>query len=211
MPLRRLAILAAAGALVLGACSGDDNDDLSAGETTSPSSAADATTSTSSAGESTTTTAPGCPVAGDTDFEEARSGTDAAGGAAPGALNGVAVETSDDGCVDRVEFAFRDAVPGYLVDYQPGPFTQDGSGEAVQVDGTQYVVVRFEPAHTFDFETGEEIYTGPREVKPEGTRFVREVQNTGDFEAVVTWVIGVSERAPVAVSTEGPRLVVSLG
>lgn len=211
MLLRRFAILTAAAALVLGACGGDD-DDVSAGDTTSPSSAADASsTSTSGTGETTTTTAPGCPVAGDPDFEEARSGADAAGGAPPGAMNGVEVDTSADGCVDRVEFAFRDAVPGYLVDYQPGPFTQDGSGEAVPVDGTQYVVVRLEPAYTFDLETGEEIYTGPREVTPEGTRFVREVQNTGDFEAVVTWVIGLAERAPVAVTTEGSRLVVAFG
>ncbi|GIU87155.1 MAG: hypothetical protein KatS3mg009_1670 [Acidimicrobiia bacterium] len=40
---------------------------------------------------------------------------------------------------------------------------------------------------------------------------MRQVVNTGDFEAVVTWVIGLSARAPVAVATEGTRLVVSVG
>ncbi|GIU87154.1 MAG: hypothetical protein KatS3mg009_1669 [Acidimicrobiia bacterium] len=58
--------------------------------------------------------------------------------------------------MDRVEFVFRDAVPGYRVEYQPGPFTRDASGEPVTVAGTAFLVVRLEPAYTYDLEAAEE-------------------------------------------------------
>lgn len=204
--------LALVGSLALGACDDDDGGGDAAGRTTTTSAAAPRSTTTAPPdGEPTTTAAPatqpgGCAVAGDPGF-----GVAEAKPAGPGTLTDLVVGTSDDGCVDRVEFVFRDAVPGYRVEYQPGPFTRDASGEPVAVAGSAFLVVRFEPAYTYDLEAAEEVYTGPRDLTPEGTRHVRQVVNTGDFEAVVTWVIGLSERAPVAVTAEGTRLVVSIG
>jgi hypothetical protein len=42
---------------------------------------------------------------------------------------------------------------------------------------------------------------------------VREVVRTGDFEAVLTWAIGVNGRTPFAVTTlrEPDRLVIDFG
>ena len=70
-------------------------------------------------------------------------------------------------CTDIVTFTF-DAdgarCPGYQIAYQPGPFTQDGSGEPVPVAGGAFLVVRFEPAYGYDFEAGDDTYTGPDRV-----------------------------------------------
>jgi hypothetical protein len=50
-------------------------------------------------------------------------------------------------------------------------------------------------------------------LRPEGTRFVREVVKTGDFESVVTWAIGLREERPFRVETSKspPRLTVVVG
>ena len=109
-------------------------------------------------------------------------------------------------CTDAVTFTF-DALaadaPGYRVEYQPGPITQDASGEPVTVAGGAYLVVRFEPAYGFDFESGQDTYTGPSRVTAPGSFFVQEVVQTGDFEAVLSWVIGVDQQRPYTVTTSG--------
>jgi hypothetical protein len=71
-----------------------------------------------------------------------------------------------------------------------------------------------EPASGFDTSVaeGELVYTGPRRISgaDAGTSVVREVVRTGDFEAVLTWAIGLSDRVDFRVLTlDGPpRLVV---
>ena len=72
--------------------------------------------------------------------------------------HGTSTLTTGD-CTDSVAFTFdvtgADA-PGYRVEYVPGPFTQDGSGEPVTIAGGAFVSVRFEPAYGYDFDTGED-------------------------------------------------------
>ena len=115
---------------------------------------------------------------------------------------------------DRVVFQFRNALPGYRVEYADPPLYEDGSGDRVAVAGTAFVVVRMERASGFDLETGEGelVYTGPRRISGEqvGTGTVREVVRTGDFEAVLTWAIGLSSRADFRVLTlnDPDRLVI---
>jgi hypothetical protein len=55
-------------------------------------------------------------------------------------------------------------------------------------------------------------YTGPRRLRPDGGRFVRDVVKSGDFEAVVSWVIGLPEERPFTVSTASspPRLILDV-
>lgn len=103
--------------------------------------------------------------------------------------------------------------PGHTVSYQPGPITADASGAPVAVAGTAYLVVRLEPAYGYDFDTGTPSYTGPDRLPAPGAHHVKEVVKTGDFEAVVTWVIGVDAQRPFAVSaTTGtaPQLVITI-
>ena len=115
---------------------------------------------------------------------------------------------------DRVVFQFRNALPGYRVEYVEGPLKEDGSGNPVRIQGNHYVVVRMEPASGFDLNTAEGVivYEGPRRISgaDAGTSVVREVVRTGDFEAVLTWAIGLEDRVDFRVLTlDGPpRLVV---
>ena len=118
---------------------------------------------------------------------------------------------------DRVVFEFREELPGYRVEYVEPPLTEDGSGNTVELDGSAFLVVRMEPASGFDLSApeGELVYTGPRRLSgaDAGTVTVRELVRTGDFEAVLTWAIGVNGRTPFVVTTlESPaRLVVDFG
>jgi hypothetical protein len=112
---------------------------------------------------------------------------------------------------DRVVFEFRgDGVPGYRVQYTQPPLKEDGSGNVVQVDGSAFVVVRMEPASGFDLNTGEGelVYKGPKRVP--GASVVKEVVRTGDFEAVLTWAVGLEEKVDfrVLTLTSPSRLVV---
>ena len=112
---------------------------------------------------------------------------------------------------DRVVLEFRDALPGYRVRYVPRPVTEDASGRRVVVEGEAIAEIRLEPASSYDFENQTPAFA-PRRVKGDaaGTSLVREVVRTGDFEAVLTWVVGLSDRVDFRVSTlqEPPRLVI---
>ena len=130
-------------------------------------------------------------------------------------LTDVDVEARE--CSDRVVFSFRSATPGpgYNVSYEPAATAklEDGSGNPIEIDGSAYLVVRLTPAMTAEI-VGEEVnptYTGPRRVAGGGTRFVREVVKTGDFEAQVTWVIGLNEERPFTATGSESELVVELG
>lgn len=120
-------------------------------------------------------------------------------------------------CLDRVQFAFLEAAPGpgYNVSYEPAATAklEDGSGNPVEIDGSAFLVVRMSPAMTAEI-VGEEVkptYRGPRRITPDGARSVRALVKTGDFEAMVTWVIGLDEERPFTVTTSPSELVVELG
>jgi len=122
------------------------------------------------------------------------------------------------GCRDRVTFDFKDAngaKPGYLVEYRPADQaqTEDASGKHIPIAGNAFLVVRFEPAATADLSGAslERTYIGPRTITPKGTRWVKQVSKTGDFEAVLTWAIGLSERRGFKVTSEPSRLTIEVG
>jgi hypothetical protein len=116
------------------------------------------------------------------------------------------VAVTHDACVDTVTMTFTAQTadpPTYTVSYQSGPFTQDASGAPVSVAGNAFVVVRLEPAAGFDFVAGKPTYTGPKDVEGAGAHHVTQVVETGDFEGVVTWVIGLDTKRPFAVQATG--------
>jgi hypothetical protein len=102
---------------------------------------------------------------------------------------------------DRVVFQFRNGLPGYRVEYAEPPLREDGSGNVVDLEGNAFLVVRMEPASGFDLSVpeGKLIYTGPRRIAGDGTTMVRELVRTGDFEAVLTWAVGLEARVPFRV------------
>jgi hypothetical protein len=132
-------------------------------------------------------------------------------------LTAVRVEKHD--CRDRIVFTFTSdgsGKPGFRAAYALAEQaqTEDGSGRHVDVAGPAFLVVRLEPAATAKF-SGERLaftYNGPRRIEAAGTRYLHEVVKTGDFEAVVTWTIGLSERRPfrAVASTSPPQLVLEI-
>jgi hypothetical protein len=127
-----------------------------------------------------------------------------------------AVKQQSDGCVDHVIFDF-DAKgsdpPGYTITYGEPPFVGDGSGAQIAVAGNAFVVVKIKPGYGFDFETGKPTYTGPKNVPVANLTHVKAIVETGDFEGVLTWVIGMDSKRPFSVQATGtPRhqLVVTI-
>lgn len=114
---------------------------------------------------------------------------------------------------DRVVFEFTptSTVPGYEVRYVERPVLEDGSGREVAVDGTYVVVVRMTPASGVDLSGAEArpTYAGPERIRP-GTPEVVEVVRTGDFEAQLTWAVGLVDRVDfrVLALSAPPRLII---
>jgi hypothetical protein len=201
--MRRLVVLLSCLVLVLAAC-GSDKKQVSTSttsttastpttpDTTSPSATSPPSTSVQ------TTAAPPCPNTGPT-------GPHATAANQPAALlTAVAVTTA--GCRDTVTFTFKPsgaAAPSCTVEYRPGPFSQDGSGQPVAVAGTAFVAVRCEPAYGYDFANGMTTYTGPKRITPSGTRHVRQIVETGDFEGVLNWAIGLDGQRAFGITGGG--------
>lgn len=124
------------------------------------------------------------------------------------------VRVTGERCGDLVVFGFRPdngAPPICNVAYKNGPFSEDASGKPVNVAGTAFLVVRCEPARSYDPETGQTTYAGPRRITPVGTHHVVDFAETGDFEAVMSWVIGLdAQRQFHAAATAGGTLVISI-
>ena len=109
---------------------------------------------------------------------------------------------------DRVVFEFSGTVPEHRIEYVD-QLVQDGSGDPVPVAGAANLQVVFQGANAHD--DGGAPTVSQRRVSP-GLPAVKEVAQVGDFEAVVSYGIGVDRRRPIAVSTlSGPsRLVVDV-
>ncbi|HEX7145731.1 MAG TPA: hypothetical protein VF225_10535 [Gaiellaceae bacterium] len=84
----------------------------------------------------------------------------------------------------------------------------------MSVQGNAIVLVRMEPASGFDLNTGEGVmtYKGPKRIDgaAAGASVVQEVVRTGDFEAVLSWAIGLSDKVDfrVQTATSPTRLIV---
>ncbi len=199
--MNALKILVLATAIAFAAC-GDDG--TTAGDTTTTSSGDDTTTTT---GDTTTTTVSGIdPMEGaDTDPKTGSS-------LGFGQLTDVAIGRHEG--FDRVVFTFRDHVPGWTVQYVDPPIIEDASGNELEIDGDAFLAIRMEPASGFDMDAGVESYTGPDELRgtDAGASVIQEVHRTGDFEAVLNWVIGLSDQVDFRVDTltSPARLVIDV-
>jgi hypothetical protein len=110
---------------------------------------------------------------------------------------------------DRVVFTLATEAPGYHVEYVDRPAYTCGSGEALYLEGDAWLLVRLTPAQAHT-DAGEPTVAERRR------RFdlpvLREAALTCDFEADVTWVLGLSSPGGYSVTElEGPsRLVVDM-
>jgi hypothetical protein len=192
---RRIAtVLAVTSMLALAACQSGQDPAVDSGPTTSE--AAGSTVP----GATTTTIAPGY-------------GTSTV--SVPGTKKGLltAVRAAHHDGFDRVVFEFETSVPGYKVGYITKPVTQDGSGEPIALAGDSALQVRMEPASGVDLDASapRQTYTGPDRIDP-STPTVTEVARAGDFEAVLTWVIGTKGRPGFSVDTGSnpPTLIIDI-
>jgi hypothetical protein len=114
---------------------------------------------------------------------------------------------------ERIVFEFRNVLPGYDVRYVEPPVVADGSGDEVPVDGAAILQIRMENALDADLtqESAPATYTGPTRLSPD-TPTIEELVRTGGFEAVLTWVAGLSEERPFTVTTLGApdRIVIDV-
>jgi hypothetical protein len=110
---------------------------------------------------------------------------------------------------DRVVFEFRGAVPATRHVRYVDQLVQDGSGEPVSVAGGADLEVVFEGANAHDDRGGPTV--SPRRFSP-GFTALKEVAQVGDFEAVVTYGLGVDRERPFTVSTlsDPSRLVIDI-
>jgi hypothetical protein len=119
-----------------------------------------------------------------------------------------------DKCSAKVLFGFEQQTPGpgYEVSYQPADTAkvEDGSGNPIEIDGQAFLVVKLTPAMTakIDGDQVTKTYTGPSRLP--GTGPIAEVVKTGDFEGVVTWVIGLDRKHLFTTEASDSQLVVKI-
>ena len=114
----------------------------------------------------------------------------------------------------RVVLEFAERVPEYRVQYVEPPIIEDGSGREVTVPGEAFLQIVTTPASAVEL-SGEQpnvTYDGPKRMRPPYAQVITQVVQTGDFEAVLTWTVGLDRRVPygVAALQDPPRLVVDV-
>lgn len=120
------------------------------------------------------------------------------------------VRVAEHAGFDRVVFEFSGPdAPGHHVEYIDRPVRRCGSGQVAPLAGDGWLEVRMSPvrAHTEEGRpTVEE-----RERRP-GLPVLLELELTCDFEAVVTWVLGVASpnRYRAVELADPPRLVIDV-
>ena len=121
----------------------------------------------------------------------------------------VAVRAGRHAGFDRVVFEFRGGVPSTRRIRYVDQLTEDASGKAVSLAGGANLEVAFDGANAHD--GGGRPTVSPRRFSP-GFTALQEVAQTGDFEAVVSYGLGVDRQRPFKVSTLGgpSRLVIDI-
>ncbi|GAA3526340.1 hypothetical protein GCM10022234_24490 [Aeromicrobium panaciterrae] len=123
----------------------------------------------------------------------------------------VGVRVGDHPGFDRVVLEFAKDVPGYSIKYVELPVTEDGSGEPVDLPGADFAVqIVMTPASGFDMEAGKATYTGPKTVSSDKTAEITGVVDSGDFESLLSWAVGLRHEVPFKVTklSNPARLVV---
>jgi peptidoglycan hydrolase-like protein with peptidoglycan-binding domain len=109
---------------------------------------------------------------------------------------------------DRVVFEFtgsRSGLPGHRVRYVP-QVVEDGTGDPVPLAGRAFIEAVMQPAAAHD-DDGNPTFPGPLP-RIVNTAALRDIAVAGDFEAVITWGIGVAARTPMQVRRlDGPARI----
>ena len=124
--------------------------------------------------------------------------------------------SSQEECSESVVFDFEKQAPapGFEVSYHPAETAkvEDGSGDPVDIRGNAFLVVKLTPAMTAKID-GDQVmktYTGPNRLTLLTGNAIQDGVKTGDFESVVTWVIGLDEKRPFTTNASDSQLVVEI-
>jgi len=114
---------------------------------------------------------------------------------------------------DRVVFEFEQGLPEFTLAEATPPFSQDGSGAPVAVEGESFLSLTMRGGSK-QTDAGTSSYDGPTDFDPGFATLVDLVEG-GDFERQSTWYLGLSTDACVRVMQlvgEGgaPRLVIDV-
>jgi hypothetical protein len=107
----------------------------------------------------------------------------------------VDVRTAHHPGFDRITFEFQGTRPAHRIGYV-SQLVEDGSGEPVDLAGSAAINVVFQGADAHRADGSPSV--SPRRFKP-GLPSLEEVAQIGDFEAVVTYGLGVDHRVPFKV------------
>jgi hypothetical protein len=100
---------------------------------------------------------------------------------------------------DRIVFEFKapqpnpggkGGIPYVRIEQAQPPFSEDPSDMPVDVFGDAFVRLVMQGATGYDFD-GNPTYDGPRRLTP-GFGTLAQVVEAGDFEATMTWILGLS-------------------
>ena len=115
---------------------------------------------------------------------------------------------------ERVVFEFTGAEqPGYRIGWTTDPARAEGSGQPIELAGGARLRVVLQPASGVDMDTGRPAYVGSDRPVVPASGVVVDLVRTGDFESVLTWVVGTDRARPFRVTTlDAPsRVVVDVG
>jgi hypothetical protein len=100
---------------------------------------------------------------------------------------------------DRIVFEFQEpdpnpagngGIPRYEIRQAKPPFSEDPSDMPIDVEGDAFARIVFQGASGYDFD-GNATYDGSRRLTP-GFGTLAQVVEGGDFEATMTWILGLS-------------------
>lgn len=123
-----------------------------------------------------------------------------------------AVRSARNAAWDRTVWEFAgDSLPGYHMEYVDRPVRRCGSGATAQVAGQGWLEVRLQPARGHD-DAGRSTLLPVHRSRTVNFPVLRQVEQTCDFEAVATWVLGVAapNRYRVLELRDPARLVVDV-
>jgi hypothetical protein len=119
------------------------------------------------------------------------------------------VRTAKHEGYDRIVLEFKDRVPGYHLEYVDKPVRDCGEGQVIPLAGDSWLEIRMYPV---DGHTQEGQPTIQERQRKLDLPVMLEGKQTCDFEAVVTWVLGLARPNPYRIVElkDPPRLVVDV-
>jgi hypothetical protein len=124
------------------------------------------------------------------------------------------LKASAGATADRLTFVFGPsslnspaAPPQGSLDVAMPPYTRAGSGASIDLKGEHVVGIRFSEM-SLQNDAGQEIYTGPSELKPE-LPALRQAVMYDASEGIIGWYVGYDGPGCVTLVTEGTNVTVT--